>query len=159
MKKWQDWFYGLTQREQVCLVGGTVIAVVLLIYACIWSPLNSGVNTMRQQIDKNQQLLVWMTHAKARLATFGNQQQQQSVSNVMVTAEKTLAEANLAKYLRKVTQPEPKQVTIDFQAVPFDQLMAWLQPLVHDYRIKVKGLKVTKAPQFGTVEALLTLES
>ena len=81
------------------------------------------------------------------------------VSNVMVQGEKSLAQANLAKYLDKVQQPQPDEVSISLHNVPFDKMIAWLQSLVKHYQISVLSFQSSAGKTFGTVNTQFTLRA
>ncbi len=159
--KIKNWFNDLAEREKIIVAVGGVFVVILLFYTVLWSPLNTRVDNLGQQISSNQSLLNWLGHAKIRilgLAQNARNGQREKVTNIMVTVEHSLAEAKLAKYLKAVSQPQANQVQITLNAVPFDKLVDWISALTKHYKIKVSQFQASKGDKFGTVQTQFVLQ-
>ena len=149
----------LSLREKIVLTFGSCLVLVAAVYFWVWSPLSSSVEEIKSQIASQQELYVWLSRAKQRLQQYSDVRPAaaQAVGNIMVATERSLAEVDLAKFLKQVWQPEENQVTIVLQNVAFDKLVTWLQQLTQQYQINIMQLQVKRTSDLGIVNAQVTL--
>jgi len=154
------WYQSLNLREQKSILIGACLISIILLYAEIWLPLSAWVENLKTLDANDQSLFNWAQQAKQRLDAYPkiNRVTPKLVANVMVAAERNLAEVDLVKYLKQVWQPEEDQVTIVLKSVPFDKLINWLQNLTQQYQIKILQLQAKKTLDLGVVDAEVTLQ-
>lgn len=156
----KNWFLQLQKREQYSVGAGAVVAIILLLYGLIWSPLSAMVERSKLAIQTNQQLLQFMQHVQPKILALRSQQPKKitTINDIMLEVEHALAMADLAKYLKNVQQPTTDSVTIQLQAVPFDAIISWLQQFVSSYSVKVIEFQAKSNGIFGTVDVQFTLQ-
>lgn len=154
-------FFRLSQRERYIVIIGGVLALFLLFYTLVWSPLNHHLAFQREQVFQQRALLAWVNRMEGGLlnSRLENQIVRQQVNNVMVAVEHALAKQHLAIYLRSVKEPEAHQVELKLQEIPFDKFITWLQTLLRTYHLQVLHLQVSKTRQLGLVNVRLVLGS
>ncbi len=149
----------LSKREKIVVGCGSILLLCITAYAWIWSPLASRVEVYKNEIAHDQALLTWLMKANRQVKAYNAQniQQPQTVSNIMTVVERSLATAELAKYLKQVSEPEQNQVSIELQNVPFDQFIGWLQQFTRHYQVKIIQCEAKQSDDSGLVQVQFTL--
>ena len=148
-------------RERYMVAIGGVIVGVLLVYVLVWSPLSEAVFDRQTQVESQQQLLIYLQHASAKIS-------QLKASGISVDAaidntgllalvEQTLGSQQLNSYLKQVQQPQQNQIALTFEKVPFDKLMRWLQVLSTTQGVHVQNLSATRLMVIGTADVQMVL--
>lgn len=155
------WWESLQDRERQMLSIGVIIVGVLMIYGLIWSPLSDAVLDRKTQVESQQQLLIYLQQASAkieRLKALGIAVDA-SVDNtgLLTLVEQTLGSQQLNSYLKQVQQPQQNQIALTFEKVPFDKLMQWLQILSTTRGIHVQNLSATRLMVIGTADVQMVL--
>lgn len=151
----------LKLRERLFVIAGVVFVIVLAVEFLVWSPLVKTRDRLQSQVHTQQQTLLWMHHAGRRIRTLkaaGFREVHPTQENLLVTAERSLQQQKLSRYLSGVQQPQPNRLQLTFKKIPFDTIMTWLQMLWTDHAINVQAITVKRmAP--GQVSAAITLKN
>lgn len=154
------WWEQLSLRDQRVLTIGVPVAMALLVYALIWSPLVSALHDRHEQMERAQNLFQFMRLSSAQMARYGQVTQASSLSGDMLSiVESQLARKGLASRLKSVTEPTDNQVLLVFSHVPFDQLMSVLQQLWQHNGLKIKQFKALKSEAPGVADVTVLLVS
>ena len=158
----RSWWEGLLERErQIVSVGGVIVGA-LLFYALIWSPLSDAVSDRKMQVASQRQLLVFLQRASQKVSQLraSGISVDATIENggLLTMVEQSLASQQLSSYLKQVQQPIPNQITLNFEDMPFDKLIQWLQMLITAHGVHVQHLSVTRLPTIGAVNAQVVLK-
>lgn len=151
----------LKLRERFFVIAGMVFVVVLVVEFFVWSPLVQARDRLQSQVHAQQQMLLWMHHASRRIRTLkaaGFRELHATQENLLVTAEQSLQQQKLSRYLSGVQQPQPRQLNLTFNKIPFDTMMTWLQMLWTDHAINVQAITVKRVAP-GQVTAKIILKN
>jgi general secretion pathway protein M len=119
----QRW-HSLSRREHIILVGGSTIALILLIYALLWQPLVQQRDLLRPQVAALQQDWEWLQAAAEILS------QQPSTLNtpqtsLLATVDRSLRDSALNSLEKRIEPQGEERVSIEFKAVAFNALLQW----------------------------------
>ncbi len=74
-------------------------------------------------------------------------------TDLLVLIEQSAQQAGLSLFITQVQQTQAHAVLLSFNAVPFDQLIAWLQKLTIKDNIRIEKLSAIKSNTVGVVKA------
>lgn len=155
MNELLHWFEQKTQREKILLFTALVFIVLFCILELVYFPLTNGIEQQKQQLQQNQRILQLLARAKPLL----QEERPQDDSPQMIQAEalpelleKNINTVGLKKYMKNFSQDAEKMVTIEFQHVPFDNLMKLSIQLWQKYQIKIATLSAKPTKPDGTAD-------
>ena len=67
----REWFDSLAHRERIIVVVGAVVVGIMLFWALVLAPLDSGVSRLSERVDDKRELIGWMQQAAARIKSAG----------------------------------------------------------------------------------------
>lgn len=158
----KEWWIHLSAREKQTLSFGGIVGFILLSYFLLWSPLENKVTRLREQIQKDQQLLIWMKAADKNIKAI----QKNAVSSfpkpsasLLSSVQNQINQSPIAGQLTQLRQAENDQVQLSFKQVHFDKLIVWLSDAWKEQGLIVAHITITPGSTPGMVSAELTLES
>jgi general secretion pathway protein M len=157
------WFEALDARERAFVLGGGVVAVVSLLYAFVWTPLDSGHKALQSSVVAWERSLTELKPLKSLQATSttarptvpaGSQQ------TPVVIVDLTLRARGLDRSLQRSQPTTSNGIRVEFENVAFDDLVLWLGDLGTQYAMHVSSgsLSVASRAGPGRINATLTLE-
>jgi len=155
------WWQSLSDRERVILGIGGILAILLLSYTFLWSPLSTRVSALQSYTHSQQQALQWMRVAERRieqLKSEGFSAIRTNDRSILVRTEKTLTQHKLSRYLQKVQQPKSNQLVLQLDKAPFDDLIQWLQLMTRQGGVVIQKFTADKTKPLGTVNAVIMLQ-
>ena len=153
-------YHHLQDRERRLLSIGSVILALLFIYGFIWSPLSTSVSNYKITLQSQRQLLQYLQRASTKIQQLnasGIHIASTHSADLLMLAEETLSQQTLSPFLKQVAQPQPNQITLTFENVPFDKLMQWLQTLAMKQGVQVSQLSATKSSVVGAANVTMVL--
>lgn len=160
--KMKDWLSRLTSQERRILGFGSAIVSVLLVYALIWSPFISHLNTMRKRIKTGEQTLAWMQAADIKIQKLAGQDKAASkdISPValMSVLQKEINQNTLGQSLKQLKQASNDTIEIDFKQVEFDKVISFLIQTLKQYHVTVDQFSATAGAKPGIVDTQLILK-
>ena len=156
----KQWWENLLERERQMLTVGGILGGILFVYVVIWSPLSDAVQDRKTEVTTQQQLLQYLQKTSAtilQLKAEGVQATATENADILALTEQSLSQQGLSNFLKQVQQPQPNQVALTFEKIPFDKLMQWLQTITTTQGVRVNELNATKLPVIGTANVTLTL--
>jgi len=160
MNKFRLWWDARATREQLYLVVGGVIALFLIIYLGIISPINSTVANLQTTVQQQQSLAQWLTPrvpVLQRLIGSSSVAQPVTATNLLATVDTRLKQTQFARSVTEISQSDASSVRITFNAVPFDDLLQWLAQQWQQSRIAVTQIDVQKSGDAGLAKVVVTL--
>ncbi|MGB6977157.1 MAG: type II secretion system protein GspM [Gammaproteobacteria bacterium] len=156
----REWWQNLGPRDQKFLISGGIIALILLIYAFIWSPLSTAVSGLKQQVDDQRELLGWLQAASTKTQQYHNSGfsiQNRGNQPLITFLSNSLANNDLHQFNPQIISTTSDTVTINFNQVAFDNLIAWLEKLWRNYGQDLEKISITTTPISGLVKAQLVI--
>jgi len=150
-------FAALPQRQQRLVVGGIVVAIVLLIVAVL-VPLDHSVASAQQRLAKKRADLLWMQGVAPELAT-APAPPSDSGESLLVIIDRSARESGLASSLTGSEPGTGGSLAVRLQKAPFDTLVAWLARLAQQNGIVVESATIDGAGAPGLVNAAVVLRS
>ena len=159
----RDWFDNLEAREQVFVAGGSIFAVIALIYVLVWMPLDRNHMQLATRVDNWQRSLAELSQLSplvangqaARPAIPGGSQQAP-----IIIVDQTLRNRGLEQFRRRSQPTTSNGIRVELEGIAFDELVLWLGDLSEDYEMHVQAGSVSAVTQAGPgrVNASFTLE-
>jgi len=150
--RWQS----LAAREKSTILGGGIVSAILLLYALIWSPLNSQLDSLRTKIAGEKKTAAWMQAADKHIRSLENQQSQAPAKTLSLrinAIQEELRQAPLGKNLSQLTQSNIDEIRGVFDRVDFDTLIAWLMEFSQQHDLTIKQASVRRLNNVGLVQA------
>jgi general secretion pathway protein M len=141
---------------------GSVVIVIGLFYALIWSPLESKVTTLRDKVQRNQQLLSFMQTTDKQLQPFSDKPfkgNKESSSSLLSAIQNQLKKPPLNKYSAELKQADAGSVELAFKQVNFDILVTWLTRMSEQKRWVITQMTIARSATTGMVSATFILTS
>lgn len=148
--RWQK----LSQRDKTSVLLGIVLACVL-IFGYFLLGLTQKTMALRQQIVTQQQLQTQLIASVGRLKAFkqsGYALTADNTADLEAMVRQQLESFALMPFVSKLSQ-EDQDITLQFQQVPFDDLMRLLQAAWLQHGIDVKQLVISATDTTGLVTA------
>ncbi|KIP78055.1 general secretion pathway protein GspM [Vibrio harveyi] len=146
----QAWWNSISQREQRLVMGGSVIAIIGMIYWGLLQPMNQRAELAQTRIQSEKQLLNWVQDKadditalrKSGGVSFSNQPLNQLVSSS--------ARRYKVELIR--VQPRNESVQVWIKPLAFNQMVDWLRYLKEQQGIEVEFLDIDRTDQAGMID-------
>jgi general secretion pathway protein M len=157
------WFETLDARERVFVLGGAAVAVIAMLYAFVWTPLDSGHKALQSSVVTWERSLAELKPLKGLQATSNTAQptvQSGSQQTPVVIVDLTLRARGLDRSLQRSQPTTSNGIRVEFENVAFNDLVLWLGDLGTQYAMHVSSgsLSVATRAGPGRINATLTLE-
>lgn len=149
---------GLQPRERLLVGGAGAFILVVLVYALLWSPLQTSLAQMRAAVPKEHEQLAWM-RAQATQA----QRMRAGAPSGMATGgllsfiEQSAQAYGVKSGLKRVEPDGANGARVALDGVPFNSLLGWLANLQKQGAVRVENATVEPQPASGIVNARLVL--
>lgn len=157
----QTWWTALQARERYVLGGGIVLAALLLLWAMVWQPLGRERVRLSDQVDVQRRELA-LVRAVAAIPTNTSSAPATAVDrqgkSLLALVDASARTAYLDQAMKRVEPIGARSVRASFEYANFDTVIAWLEVLARDYRVRVTDLSIDKNDGNGLVSARVTLE-
>ena len=152
-------FEALEVREQVALSALAAFLLAVIFYLAVWSPANTYLADSQLDHDRDYKLLSYLksTESEARAAASGSGTRKVTGRSLLTTVSRTAQSAGI-----KPSRMQPEgddSVSVWFDAVPFNQLMLWLERLEAQQGVIVRQVSMDRRDQPGQVSARLVLRN
>lgn len=156
------WWEGLSRRERLLTAGGAMFTLTLLLYALAWQPFQASRHRLRQSVAEQRIELTAMRQMAGEIKRLSESGVTTTASPVdgrslLTLVDQTARAAGLGDALKRVAPQGENRLSVQFDAVEFDQLVPWLDKLERDYRITIVNLSVDRVAA-GRVNARLTVQ-
>lgn len=162
MQQWiQTWWLSRQPREQLMVALAGLVLVLAMSYVLVWEPLQKSIRTRQQQVLTLRDDLQWMQQAVRQLpastaipATQANSTNTGTHNSVASLLEQSVRKQNLQDYVDAINSRPDNNANISFKAVPFDQLIRWLDVLSQRYALEISQLSLDQTiARSGAVNA------
>lgn len=150
----KEWWMNLALREKQVLMAGSAAVILFLLYQLIFSPLSHKIESEREHIQENRELLNWMQQADLQLKTLTkNTQIHASSSSLLGSVQTEINKTPLATHLKQLRQSDSNTVQFTLQQTNFDELIKWLDTVWQTQGIIVAEISITPLGTPGIVNA------
>lgn len=142
----------LTARDKKILKIGSVMAMIFIIYAGMWSPLIEHVALLRERVKAQNKLLAYMQAADIVLE-HSNQQSTGGFATMvaeLAAIKKQIGLAKMQSQVRLLKQNADDEIALTLQQVAFDQLITLL---LQEKHLQISQMTVIALPQSGMINA------
>lgn len=146
----KEWWQGLNNQERRLVLVGGIFVVIFLLYKLIWQPLNDSIDKTQNKLEKQQELLVWVTNETARYASASRSSGARKSGGSLSSIVNSTARQNNIQIARLQPQNQDVQVWVD--DVAFNQLLSWLEQLSSRQELVVKSIDLSKGSAPGQVQ-------
>ncbi len=151
----------LNTSEKGILLVATIALSLGLLYGLAWRPLDRSAQNLLQQVERNETNIQWMRQAAERVAAFRSTVPGKATggarSSLLARVDTTARGAGLGRHIKRVEPVGKDKVRIRMEAVPFDDLMVWLEGLVGSNTLFIESLAIDRNDLPGIVDTHLTL--
>jgi len=153
----RTWFESLEVRERVILLCGGAAAIVIVVWALIWTPLNNRSLELNNSVAVKQRMLATLRRARAAATPGGPLVDASTRQSLVLLIDQTHRSYGLEGTLIR-NQPDGSDgIRVTFQDAAFDALIAWLGTMHGSYAVSVESATIDGARMSGVVNATLVL--
>ena len=153
----RDWFAGLESRDRTMLLAGAVLAVLIIWWGLVWTPLGNRNLELAGAVVEKQRMLATLQRARAMSDTSAAQVDAATRQSLVLLVDQTHRSFGLEGRLLR-TQPDGADgIRVTFQEAPFDGLIGWLGAMQASYGIAVESATVDGTRSPGVVNATIVL--
>jgi len=150
------WLAGKTRVEQRVVAGVAIAVIVVVLWAAIWQPLRRATDAMRTAHDVNATALATARKMAEEAAGLARTTATSAPADARTALERVLAQQNLRGAVTQLDW-QGDRAHIVFAAVQYDALIALLEGLQRDAKLRAVEATLTARVEPGTVRAELTL--
>jgi general secretion pathway protein M len=155
----QRWFDSLAPRDQRILRVGAIAAAVIALIG-VFLPLQHMVSAAGKRVAQKQADLAWMRAAVPSVIAAGpGPSSRATVDSLVVLIDQSARESGLGKSLVGSQPSGSGSQRVQFNAVDFNLLVAWLSRLSSQHGVKIESATITTASAPGVVTATLVLRA
>ena len=151
------WWDGLEARERLILIGGGIIAALIILWAGVWNPLFVNTAELAEDLAAKERLLADLTRLEATMSATAPTRRTGRGGSLVVVVDQTIRTQGLGATLKRNQPNGTDGINLTFQAASFDTLIRWLAQLNRDHGISVQSASFSEARQPGLVNSTLVL--
>ncbi len=158
------WFESLGGREQLMVAAAAVVFALFLVYALVWSPLQTSHETLQTRVKVQRDTAAWMTQSAGQLQQLqrarGPGAQSLGGKSLLAMADSTARANGLGTSLKRVEPEGSNNVRVWLEDAAFDQVVKWLGVISSTYGIGIDSATMERvAGSVGKINARLTLQA
>lgn len=156
----QEYWAELNDRQHKLVIIAGVVLAFIVFYALIWEPVHDSVLRLRQEVQRNEKLLVWMQQAQVQLKrarqtnSSGTLGQGQSLVTVV---EKSLQKAQLGGGVTALKQVDSQRIELSLTESSYGDLVKWLNQFQDQYGITLERVTLKRTDVPGMVNANIVM--
>lgn len=159
----KDWFANLEARERAFLFGGGIFIVIALVYSLAWLPLDKNHRQLATSVGNWERSLAELRPLRSLVMSGARSETRPAAVSQqapIIVIDQTLRSRGLEQYRRRSQPTTTNGVRVEFEGVPFDDLVLWLGDLSaqHNMHVQAGSLSAIAQAGPGRVNASLTLE-
>lgn len=151
-------FRQLERREQIVLVVGALLAIVIIGWQFVWSPLGNGAEELRESVADKARLVVDLQRAAQLQSEPGPATSGAVTQSPVILIEETSRRLGLNGALTRRNPDGNDAISVSFRNAPFDIFVAWLIDLERTHGWRVEQASTSPAGQPGFVDGQVRLE-
>ena len=152
----RDWFESLAPREQWLVGGGGILAICIVVWALVWTPLRAGALELNDKVASQEKLLADLYRAEALKRTGGRNSPTNRGGSLVVVVDQTTRAAGLQSALTRNQPDGSNGIRVTLKDAQFDSVVRWLADLSAT-GVLVETVSVDQTRQAGIVNCTLVL--
>lgn len=153
----KEWFLSREPRERLVLGAGAAIAIVVIAWALVWSPLVTATTRLEGSVESKSRLLTDVRRASATAAPASAGSRQSNTQSLVVLVDRTAQAHGLAGALTRTRPEGANGINITFQNASFDALIDWIVVLEREHGVSVERSTFNSTRDTGLVNGQLFL--
>ncbi|MBV7316701.1 type II secretion system protein M [Shewanella sp. NIFS-20-20] len=146
----KSWWQSLAQRERQMVAAAVVVIIIGVGYWGIWSPITNALSDAEQDLQVQQQNLLY-AKTTANQITALRQSGQQSTRRGSISTIVTKAANDYQLEISRM-QPQGNSIQLWMDDVPFNTLISFLDKLVQEQGLSLDSLDVSETDTPGIVQ-------
>lgn len=158
----KEWFNNLGESERRTLILAIIALVPMAFYALVWDPVMSSVHTLRENVQRETETVVWMRAAVEEYKALAGSQAGTTVArggqSLLAIVDSTAKRDRLGDALKRVEPKGQNEVRVRFEDVSFDGVIKWLASLQKSHGVIIDTVSIDRQPTAGLVNVNITLK-
>jgi type II secretory pathway component PulM len=151
-------FNQLAPRERVVLVVGVLLAVTIIFWSFVWSPLRDGADQLDNSIAERSRQVVDLRRAANLSASSGPVLANGNTQSLLFLVDETARPLGLASSFSRTSNDGADAINVTFRDARFDRLIGWLIDLEQNYGVRVVNTNFTRTGNAGIVSGTIRLD-
>lgn len=151
-----EWFRQLAPRERLVLGVGALLAVAIVAWTFIWTPLRDGTAELEARVDERAREVVDLRRAANLRSTPPTGIAAIDSTNILFLIDETARQLGLE--FTRSSPDGPNAITVSFSRVRFDLLLGWLIDLEQVHGVAVERASFTHSGSDGFVNGQVRLD-
>jgi general secretion pathway protein M len=152
-----EWFRQREPREQLMLSLGALLAIVIVGWTLVWSPLRTGTGELADSVGERARQVIDLRRAADLGTAAAPGTATADARSPLVLIDETARPLGLSSAITRST-PEPDAITVSFRDARFDRLMQWLIELEQTHGFVVVSTSLTGTEGTGLVSGQVRLD-
>jgi general secretion pathway protein M len=157
------WWMSLQTRERVILTVAVIILVLILIYLLIIEPYLESRAMLANNIQGNQQTLVWMQQAsqqvnQLRASTSPRVRAGKNRRSLLAVVDISAKRSKIRTNIQRMEPQGENGIKLTIDDVDFDKLIRWIGSIQLSQGINVTRATVSRRDKLGLIDARLSLQ-
>ena len=152
-----QWWQLHTRSERMLLATAAGIAALALAWLVGWQPLAQDTDRLGRQIENDRATLADARRCADEIAGLARNAPGVALAEPRAALDAALAQQNLKAAATAIERVDNERIRLTFDAIGFDALIAFLDALQRDARLRAVELVATARVEPGQVRADVTL--
>jgi type II secretory pathway component PulM len=155
----QQYLQRLSPRERYIVIGGAVLALMLIILAIVL-PLQTRVSATQERVKQKRSDLVWLRTVSPQLSSLQAMRRPGALNESLAAlVDRTAREGGFSKNLAGTQASGDGGLNVRLDKMAFDAMISWLSQLHERYGVQVDTATVDAAGEPGIITATLVLRT
>lgn len=151
-----DWYRQREPREQLVLALGTILAVVVIGWTFVWTPLRDGANELDDTVIELSRQVIDLRRAATLSAATAPGTVSRDAPSLFVLVDQTARPFGLT--FTRTTPENNDAITVSFRDARFDRLIGWLIELRQGHGFAVVSASFSGTDGTGLVSGQVRLD-
>ena len=153
------WLANLGSRERMLVIGGGVLAAIIVIWGAIWAPLATRAAELDDSVASKRTMLASLQRARSLAnADSGMNVDSAARQSLVLLVDQTHRNFGLEGALARNQPDGPNGIRVTLQNAPFEGLVEWLAGLESNFGVAVNTATIDGARAPGIVNATVVLQ-
>lgn len=158
LQKWS----ALKKSEQSMLIYGLLVVLLTMSYFYLWTPYKKSINDTQEKISHAREDIVWletMSKKIKQLKTGSNTSVGSYSGSLIDVVDKSIKQNKLNEKISLLEKSGSDKVVIQFNKIPFDELIKLMGYIKKRYGILIKNIDVKRSDNDKLVNSRIILIS
>jgi general secretion pathway protein M len=148
----------LGARERLIVTAGGAVALVLLLYAILWLPLQHDLDRLRADLPRAREQLLWMRAQEGRVKVLRAAASPAVQSGGLLSfVEQSSTAYSIRPNIKRIEPQGANSVSLAIDGVAFNSLVEWLANLQKQGGVRIETASLEPLPTPGVVNARVLL--